>query len=278
VVRGGRAKLKNLVWGTADGEIKTADLTPTSTITVAVLLAGGNTEALEDFENDYTTRVVTEIQDAINDYYASKPAELEDLIDVVENGGSLTGIIESIDDEVIQDYLPRLVPTLTGSPVIDGLADEGNIGFYDFPTENRVTDYSSGTPGIAELESIKIGQRDGFLVFQIKPLGSFDTASRYAARIWNNGWMINLNLEYNTGSGQWQTGFIVNDHNDGANGGYFLEINSRVDYAMNDIIEISIPLEVVQEYIISAYHIGFNIYDARINEPYYVASVGWWRF
>ncbi|GBR75241.1 hypothetical protein NO1_2259, partial [Candidatus Termititenax aidoneus] len=42
VVRGGRAKLKNLVWGTADGEIKTADLTPTSTITVAVLLAGGN--------------------------------------------------------------------------------------------------------------------------------------------------------------------------------------------------------------------------------------------
>jgi hypothetical protein len=108
VVEKGNLKMKNLAFSNK-AETKTADLTPTSTVTVEVISANAAArQMLENFnENINIDAAVTEVQDGVDKYYKIHTDELDNLRDAADNGNEIPlNDVNTLKDDpnVVQTY------------------------------------------------------------------------------------------------------------------------------------------------------------------------------
>jgi hypothetical protein len=101
--------MKNLAFGSSGdrGKTKTADLTPTSTVTVEVISANA-AEMLKNFnENMNIDAAVAEVQDGVNDYYAddSNSDALAALLTAADEGNAISlNNLSNVENAAIKIY------------------------------------------------------------------------------------------------------------------------------------------------------------------------------
>jgi hypothetical protein len=173
-VRGGRARLKSLVWGTTDGETKTADLTPTSTVIVDFL------EAI-DFHGEHSVDPVDlarleTIRQNIESYYAdpAHEAELADLLDILNRGEEIA--FDDLSDGITAPFV-RQVPEIA-NPANWAYESSGDCGGY-YMNNPKPADLEAG--GL--FTGVQLGQKDGKLYFMLKLNGEANPALRYQLMI-----------------------------------------------------------------------------------------------
>jgi hypothetical protein len=170
-VRDGRAKLKSLVWGTTDGENKTANLTPTSSVVVDIVSANTTLHAaLKTADPDMS--IIEDIQSEVTEYYATNTGDLNAIIGILNNGQTIAladlpaAVLDAVDgvvdDAVVAYTLPEANITI-----------EGSFGDWDnVPVAWQNVSEKWGAPG-------DVAERAGGLIKSIRYAKSSDGKKLY---------------------------------------------------------------------------------------------------
>ncbi|GBR76467.1 hypothetical protein NO2_1008 [Candidatus Termititenax persephonae] len=167
----GKQELTAPVWGTA-GEAKTADITPTSSVVTAMLLANDTTGALlENYSGDEAVAAaVAEVKNTVNDYYADTE-QLMALFYALGNGGKIEGGTLA---SIVNNGVRRVNGIPQSKKDIDGNFDDWSSGYkvifdgynplpgYD---RNPRRDYVGEDGDEMKVKSLKMSRDNEYLYF-----------------------------------------------------------------------------------------------------------------
>jgi hypothetical protein len=262
--RGGRARLRSLVWGTTDGETKVANLTPTSTVVLDFL------EEIdfhnEDDEDDVDLAGLENLRQDVEDYYAdpAHAAELASIIDVLNRGEKIA--FDNLPDDIAEPFL-RQAPEIADleSWEYDPSWDRGGDYVKDDGRHNYSKPADLNAGGL--FTGVQLGQKDGKLYFMLKLNGAANPDLRYQLMVGLGGDrnITDFHISVQNNGSNWalnchgQDGTINIDPSD-----IFLEIKDDL------IIAGGVPLTAITAYLGTARtytsqagvaFTGWNYYD-----------------